>query len=304
MLNCSKETSAPADFCIQGIHHIFMYPTVNHQPFLKPTTQMLELIEEVKQTNPELLPFLKNATNFFIGSFRKNQSHQINTYIISKTEYEGLTNLQNFVGTEALTAKHALIKRKTQPVLRHTSQNHLAIIQNARAIFLQGIFSLRQFLNFEISSANTDGYVAVSNEKLLPYPNNTPAVFFLDSWLKSELTETDIEQYIHLKEKQFENVFVCNNHKKEYAIMLRQKQIFTLRKCCLNNNQPKKFPAFLQKVENFGSYAAVFAVNKNVTFQQHTNVSTIKASGTSDASAEKLFSKCPVEISKLFYDVM
>ena len=191
------------------------------------------------------------------------------------------------------------------------SNNHLGIIQMARAVFLQFVFTFFHYLNCSIISCNTDGLILASPVKLPPpiskngEQTSCTDILALDLWLKPDLSYTDIQQYIEFKMKYFINISVCQGHKNEYIQKLITKELFQPQNCCIKNPMVhKEEQKYKIKIENFGDTAAVLGINKSIQFNKQTKAATIKASGIQNINIERFFRDEPAEVQQLFNELI
>ena len=114
------------------------------------------------------------------------------------------------------------------------------------------------------------------------------------------MSDEEIKSYIQVKIKYFHNIYVCQQHLHNYASTLKAGNIFKPYNCCLLNSKPDDSFKFKLKLESFGSYCLILGINKSVSFQEFTQVPTIKASGVCNATLEKFLSNQPQDVKEAF----
>ena len=314
LLNQKKLISGPKNFQIHHIKEFYLYPKTSETPFEKPAKTILQMVASHQGQKCEpYLKFLKNVNNFEIGSFRTSLHPTASTKacLLKKNEFQNLLHHQNFVSSEQISSNYSISKFQSRSSYKHMSNNHLGIIQMARAVFLQFVFTFSHYLNCSIISCNTDGLILASPVKLPPpiskngEQTSCTDILALDLWLKPDLSYTDIQQYIEFKMKYFINISVCQGHKNEYIQKLITKELFQPQNCCIKNPMVhKEEQKYKIKIENFGDTAAVLGINKSIQFNKQTKAATIKASGIQNINIQRFFRDEPAEVQQLFNELI
>ena len=285
---------------ITDIKKIFLYPHVDKKPFHEPCSKILTLIDK-NENDATVVPFLKSICNNYAGFFAKNPKNYSNMLLIENNDIKSINHLQNFIASEKLTSSHHLAKFRPSNKYVNSEHNHLNIVQNGRALMLQAICSLTNFLDLEVKYTNCDGLVAVSERQIEPQ-TNVQQSFLLDNWLKKNLNQKEISSYVSLKSRYF-NLNLCKKHEKEYINSLQLRKKYVQDDCTMCKNPSNNCPYPL-KIESYGSYGCILGPNRNFTVDMETSKVNIKCSGMTDASLNKFLSFCPKDYQHTFSSLL
>lgn len=302
LLNPKKELTAPDDFFLTDIKKLFLYTPVKDTPFARPVMHILQSLEQTGSNCDSYKSFRKNLTNFFLGGFRTNITKNKNALLMSKQEFQHLNSRKKFISAHQITEKEALAFFKDTSSFFNSSQNHFGIILLARSWFLRTVISLSRFLHFNIATCNTDGMTCQSENQFSSAINpSTKPIFYLDSWLKPNLTHLQITQYVCMKKSLFTNVLVCSEHLQEYYDNLKCRMLFEPKKCCLDLPDNTFGPKL--RIEGFGDKGIIAGNNKHLLFQRYGRTATLKFSGKK-ATPTSFLDGCPKHMAELFKDMV
>ena len=271
------EPEALPDFVLTRIHQVFLYPNYSEIPFEQACKQITKLILTNKN-DTEYVSILKAIPNFFIGNMAANPNSAPRCILLTAMDMFGLPQTPNFVKCEHLTGENYMAHFKNNRLFKNTGHNNLAIIQKGRIAMIQLVVTMAKFLQCSVKRSNTDGLTLVSQ---CPFPITTHPkphpIFLLDLWLKPNLTEAELVNYITFKKQYFEHPFVCPTHEDDYLSSLSTKTDFHPDQCCI---QHKYFDEHLKiKVEQLGVAAIIKGINQMVGWDFYDSTPRIKCSG-------------------------
>ena len=122
-------------------------------------------------------------------------------------------------------------------------------------------------------SINTDGAVFGFLSPLSgPITANAT---ILNNWVKHDLSEAQLGQYLDFQIKYFD-FFICENHRKQYIKSIKDKISFVRPQCCSNYVRQSNE---LIKVEQAGDLMSVMKKNMQVSFCKLSQQVKFKSSG-------------------------
>ena len=301
LLNNETLGSLP-DFILHKIHQIFVYPTYRGLPYEPACNFISDLIQNNKN-DPKYLSILKSIPNFYIGNFGFNPNSSPKCIVLTNMDLFGLPQTKNFLKCEHLVNDHYLAHFSQHRMFKNVCHNNLAVIQYGRMSLIQLVVMLTKFLHCEVVRSNTDGITVVST---LPFPPpkllNPSPILFLDHWLRSNLTQNDLINYVRFKNQYFESPLICSDHESEYIESLLNKTDFTPRPCCIDY---KSINGDLKlKIEQFGHYCIVTGKNQMCSWDYFTRTAHVKCSGLKERTVTNFFNFTNHDLASLQSEII
>ena len=290
------------DFYLTDISELFLWPNISIKPY-KSVCQNIKNVISINTGDPEFLSLCKNLANLYIGNLAYCPNKYMTTQLMNHEQFESLSNIKNLSTTQSINDTTMLAKFKTQKHHFNSIHNNFLVIQHSRIIFIEMLLSFLEFLDLTPMSANCDGVLFVSTKPLAPYAsrgeNDKYPLLLLDACLKPALNKANLQSYLWLKEKYFENTLCCGIHASKYIDSLFKNIPFYPSECCIQYKSPNNFLHKL-KIECLGEKCVVFGINKSCVYDEISKNTVIKCSGMKIRNIDTVFKKAPPELKELF----
>ena len=300
LLNNQTSDCLP-DFILHKIHHIFVYPRYTGLPYQKSCNYISNLIAANKM-DKTYLPLLKAVPNFYIGNMAYNPNSSPKCVLLTDLDLYGLPQTKNFLKCEHLANQYYFAHFSKNQMYANLGHNHIAVVQQGRMELIKLVFTIAQYLECEVKKSNTDGITLVSKCPFPPKKNpKTPSIFFLDYWLKPNLTTDQLNNYIDMKSRYFQSPSVCSAHKSDYLNALENKTNFDPQQCCIDfepSNDHMKV-----KLEQFGTSCIITGKNQICAWDYHNNVPQVKCSGLKQRTVSNFLDFTHQDLTSLHVDI-
>ena len=272
------------DFKITEILKLYEYKKPNRALFAALSDHLMATMVK-NEDNQTFVSLLKVAINSSVGFMNKKNRNFHRNIICDKADYFSMAQLRNFITSISINDDFSLLSFKNfSPDLNASHLNYQIILDGKRFI-IEFILKMQTYLQLECKRTNTDGFTTVS---VLSLPEvNEEAISkatILDHYLKEDLTEKQLTEYVQFKQQHFVSLGVCERHFEHYFDCLRTRDPFVALACCrIAINKPK---GFVMKIEIGCDKGIILHANRLALFNTKLKREQIKSSG---GHCEKLF---------------
>ena len=140
-------------FILTDIHKIYIYPNCDFNPFKDKSEHLLQMIADYK-SQKTIITFLKNISNFFIGSLCYNPNSHKNHQILSKTDFFSM-DWTRFQGSFSVNEDLSICTFNKNQSFTNNIHNHFNIISFAKTIFLHFATGIAKWTKGELRICNT-----------------------------------------------------------------------------------------------------------------------------------------------------
>ena len=286
LLSNSTEGTLP-DFILTKVHKIFAY--IPHtQTLFKGPCQNIDKILQNHKNDPNFRRIAKSIPNFYVGSFASNFNKSPQMVLLNEEQIYGLPQVTYSQKIEAMTANTYLLTMGRNNPFKNSLQNNIAIVQQGRMYLLKFFVELTYFCPAQAIRMNTDG-IMLATPSQFPAGIKSESVFFLDFWLKPNLSRDVLRAYIDFKQKYFLAPNVCPSHDGSYLECLMENKVFIPQNCCKQYKQSGEYPLKL-RIEQCGNYCIIRAKNQLCSWSYSDNSITMKCSGLKKRTLDEFLS--------------
>ena len=216
--------------------------------------------------------------------------------LLKGADFQSLPQMKHFLSSEAIGTDVYLAHFKSNRATFNHGHNFFGITLRGREIFLRLIISLAHYLSFQLSSVNCDGGILTS-KAAISFSKNRPYVLGIDDWIRPNLSEKAIEEYIELKFYYFLYPNVCLQHIASYNQHLIDKKVFIPKQCCVKYKSMSTND-FKLKVVNSGDRAVILGINRSLVIDKASNEPMIKCSGLKGKTLDEFIASCSAEMQE------
>ena len=294
----NHDLGSPPDFILKKIHRVFVYIPNPNKFFDEPCSNLKKILCE-NEDDKKFRQVTKNVSNYYIGNFSRNINTTPRLVLLKQHDFMALPQLRYTKCCELLIDDHYLLTLGRSQKFKNSCQNGIGIIERGRQILMKFLIELYTHCDATLMRCNTDGAFLSS---IQPFPDDcdlAPA-FFLDFWLKPDMSVQKINDYLDFKLRYLKRPAFCPAHKMDYNKALREKTNFQPKQCCKLFNNEDQFPLKI-KIEQFGSYAIVKDKNQLVSWLHRTREPLIKCSGLKERTVQNFLTFSKKNLSQLEY---
>ena len=283
----NHELGSPPDFILKKIHRVFAYIPHGQKHFNDPCSNLKKILCE-NENDKKLRQVTKNISNFFVGNFSRNVNSTPRLVILKQIDFFALPQLKFTRVCEHLIDDYYLLTLGRSQKYKNSCHNGFGIIERGRQILMTFLFELYNHCDARLMRCNTDG-AFISSIQRFPDDCDLESPFFLDFWLKPNLSVEKIDAYLDFKLRYLKHPSFCPAHKIDYIKALRGKTKFDVKQCCKFFSNEDQFPLKI-KIENYGSFAIVKGPNQIVSWPMNSREPLIKCSGLREKTLKNFLS--------------
>ena len=200
--------------------------------------------------------------------------------------------MKYFLSSQSLGNDVYLAKFWSNDKSKNHLQNHFAVVQKGREIFIRCLISICTYLDCTLVSCNCNSFWLNSAIKT----KGKQPIFVLDEWLRPQLNEKQISEYMKMKFLYFIETYVCPQHVEHYKQKLLSKTPYDPPQCCKDFKSVNS--PFKLKIVSTGNAAMVIKINKSITIDGILGEVSLKCSGIKGKNFDNFFKSCNNDIQQ------
>ena len=268
------------DFTILQVHYLIEFKRNEEKPFETMRKKVMSVLHH-DDAKGSFGKMLKESLNSAIGNLSFKPSNYNKTIPFSHDHMYSVAQLNNFVRATSVNDELTLLHFKNKSSIHNLSHIHCQLISQGKITLIKIGLQLQRYLSVEAKHVNTDGLEVISK---IPLPQDKLAdcknAIILDSFIKPNLTEDILNDYIQFRFDHFEYPGVCLSHKAEYQKAICSYHSFEQRSCCkLYRNVDIGY--FVIRIDFVGNIGLIKGCNRLAFYNTETQDLIKKCSGHS-----------------------